>query len=260
MPQMVMELLRKMWETRWIPLIAFVFCILIVNIFYTTARLIFPAKINYILNPFVFLIIYGTIIFAWYKNYKLPKNTKNKIGIAFSVICENNFERNRWGSDIFEQLKLSLEGLEIQNKNKSPFCNDRNLRLAMKEILHAKSKSNPAYLLSRAFIYAYKGSIDKADKIYEEILSPQYNSDTINILQIEIFIQNVLHEEPNKTELYYCLGLINFKIKEDYKLAIKNFNKFVINVEGKIESSNPILIEKAKSYIISCQKKESHLV
>jgi len=45
--------------------------------------------------------------------------------------------------------------------------------------------------------------------------------------QIEEFMCWLLEEEPQKYQLHYCLGFINWKIKGDKAQAIKDFEIFL---------------------------------
>jgi len=43
----------------------------------------------------------------------------------------------------------------------------------------------------------------------------------------EEFIHDILKLEPDKYQLRFCLGLINFFAKEDMNLAAEDFNRFL---------------------------------
>jgi len=46
-------------------------------------------------------------------------------------------------------------------------------------------------------------------------------------IQTEEFIQEILEQEPSKTQLHFCLGLINFYAKEDYGAAERDLARFL---------------------------------
>jgi hypothetical protein len=48
--------------------------------------------------------------------------------------------------------------------------------------------------------------------------------------EVEDFILWVLEEEPDKVQLYYCLGLLNELFKEDHRQAIQDYNQFLNKV------------------------------
>ncbi len=45
-------------------------------------------------------------------------------------------------------------------------------------------------------------------------------------LQCEEFINEILAREPDKEQLYFCLGLINYNVKRDYSAAIRDLERF----------------------------------
>ncbi|MBY0545202.1 MAG: hypothetical protein K2Q14_06625 [Gammaproteobacteria bacterium] len=109
------------------------------------------------------------------------------------------------------------------------YFHKEQMRLALIEINKALRKNEPGPHLSRAFIYAYSGkNLDKVYQEYEKALKYSMDKDIGNIiLDVEIFIQNVIDKEPDKVELWYCLGIINLKFKDDKELMKENFNKFI---------------------------------
>ena len=50
-------------------------------------------------------------------------------------------------------------------------------------------------------------------------------------IQSEEFIHIVLDQEPERPWLWFCLGLINFRGKEDLLAAYRDFNKFLAAVD-----------------------------
>lgn len=86
-------------------------------------------------------------------------------------------------------------------------------------------------MYSEAFLNAYDGDLDSAYKMYRRAFdAPLQNSNTP--MDCEIFIQNILEEEPNRYWLYFCLGLINFREKRDLQLAREHFSSFLTIVEA----------------------------
>jgi hypothetical protein len=51
-------------------------------------------------------------------------------------------------------------------------------------------------------------------------------------LEIEEFISWILSLEPDKTQLHFCLGLINYFGLEEYKHARTDFEKFLNHAEN----------------------------
>ena len=77
---------------------------------------------------------------------------------------------------------------------------------------------------------AYEGDLQAAYKKYRKAFEiPLPN--LIVPLQVEEFIQIVIDEEPERKDLYYCLGLVNYRSKRDLDVATRDFQKFLDSTE-----------------------------
>ncbi|MDD2913908.1 MAG: hypothetical protein PHP70_01180 [Gallionella sp.] len=133
--------------------------------------------------------------------------------------------------------------LEVDNwLNKiEPQCQDRGVAItlcAITKFLIARSPDESIKLLKKlkhedgriwqcnmAFLYAYKGNLKQAARHYRRASICNFELD--NLYQIEEFICWMLEQEPSKYELYFCLGFVNWLIKEDMVLALEYFTKFI---------------------------------
>lgn len=122
-----------------------------------------------------------------------------------------------------------------------PACKDRDTALNLRAITlflirrsvdeaigllkKVRDDGNRIWQCNMAFLYAYKGNLKQAIRHYRHASKCNFEQD--NFYQIEDFINWILEQEPTKYQLYYCLGFINWKIKEDRVLALENFNKFL---------------------------------
>jgi tetratricopeptide (TPR) repeat protein len=77
-----------------------------------------------------------------------------------------------------------------------------------------------------AFLYAFVGKLEEAHKTYKRAFSGVIGS-LETLLNIEVFIERALTKYPDKIQLYYCLGMINLFVKEDFDLAKENFEMFI---------------------------------
>lgn len=115
-----------------------------------------------------------------------------------------------------------------------------------------KSEPNqPHWKYSLAFLAAYQGKLDNAYKLYRNA----FNDDESNELPVEIeeFIAWIVEVEPDKYQLHYCLGLINFKKKKDFARANADFSLFIENADAKlyekqIKAANKYISEMANYY------------
>ncbi|MHB1301491.1 MAG: hypothetical protein ACYCY8_11585 [Burkholderiales bacterium] len=103
-----------------------------------------------------------------------------------------------------------------------------NIDEAISLIKAIKATGQPHWHLNLAFLLAYKGQFNNAIRHYR--LAAELPDIPPEILaQIEDFIVWVLTQEPQKYQLYYCLGYFNWKIKGDFAGATKDFECFLAN-------------------------------
>jgi hypothetical protein len=106
------------------------------------------------------------------------------------------------------------------------FVKDRNVDKALNELRRVQYKPDDTWRYSEAFLYAYKRDMDRAIRSYKKafksgVVAPHIPEES------EEFIFDVLSVEPEKYQLWFCLGLINFFAKEDFKLAKDDFETFL---------------------------------
>ncbi|MBI3355550.1 MAG: hypothetical protein HY038_02030, partial [Nitrospirae bacterium] len=131
------------------------------------------------------------------------------------------------------------------------FLSFRDIESARKEIKKAKNSRDAAWLWSSAFLDAYDGRLEEAHKTYQRAFRNLVSDDTA--LQVETFIVDVLTFEPDKVQLWYCLGMINYFYKEDQQSARRDFQKFCEQAEptGIFTRS----VEFAKKYLVEIESK-----
>lgn len=105
------------------------------------------------------------------------------------------------------------------------FLKDRDIDGAKQEIRRARNERNVAWQYSEAFLTAYEGRLEEAHKTYKRAFKGIVLEETP--LDVEEFIVDVLSREPEKVQLWYCLGMINYFLKGDLQAGQKDFSKFV---------------------------------
>ncbi len=105
------------------------------------------------------------------------------------------------------------------------FVNKRDINKSIRILKNCQGIHDATWRYSLAFLYAYRGEVKKARRIYDQAFRSYCNPESI--LQTEEFILWVLDKEPDKIQLHYFLGLINWKGKEDLETAKNDFNKFL---------------------------------
>ena len=83
---------------------------------------------------------------------------------------------------------------------------------AEEEVNACRGNKDAVYWYNKAFIDGYKGNLDECYKAYSKAFNEPLLDPTIPN-QCEEFIQIVLEKKPDKSWLYFCLGLINLRAK-----------------------------------------------
>lgn len=96
-------------------------------------------------------------------------------------------------------------------------------------VLKKCSNNNHDYTwaYNKAFLHTFEAEFDDAYKLYRMLADKPAVINAAN--QCEIFIINYLEKNPDKYQLFYALGMIYYKIKQDYVLALDAFDMFIIN-------------------------------
>ncbi len=99
------------------------------------------------------------------------------------------------------------------------------------ELRDAKVK-DPLWRTSFAFLLAYDDQLQQARQQYR-ILQESNRLNPATVLEIEVFIQYALEDEPDKIQLHFCLALINDLFKHDCGRAIDEYQLFVQKASSK---------------------------
>ena len=115
-----------------------------------------------------------------------------------------------------------------------------------REILQAcNSTEDATWKYGMAFLHAYDRDLGQAYRWYMRAFDSPLSDPSVP-LQSEAFIQNVLDEEPDRQWLTFCLGLINYRAKEDYDAAKRDFDLFTDN---PLHSDLPDQLRAARNWI-----------
>ena len=162
------------------------------------------------------------------------------------------WRRNR-GLDSLNRIKFFLDKLESLSRNDYTghllrgiwhFVANRDIPAAKREVRKCRYVKDATWCYSYAFLCAYEGNMVEAIKYYR--LAIKYNCETNVPFEIEEFIVWVLELEPDKVQLHFCLGFVNYRGKGDKLQALRDFEKFIeITPNGKFIEAQGI----AESYI-----------
>jgi len=161
-----------------------------------------------------------------------------------------------------DEMKANLDNIQSK-RNYHYGCNlflsiyyfykEKNIDKAISILRKCKKENDPLWRYNLAFIYSYIADMKRASQYYWTAF--KYMQFPLNkILEIEEFIYWVLQDEPDKIQLHYCLGLINFSAKRDYSRALLDFERFLSNVNVE---DFPSQVAKANEYIQSCRERIS---
>ena len=109
------------------------------------------------------------------------------------------------------------------------FIKNRNTQLSKSFLRKCKNEEDIMWRFNLAFIHAYEGDMKSASQQYW-IAFKGKSIPQEKLLEIEEFISWILELEPDKVQLYYCLGVINYYAKEDKIRSLKDFEKFLEEV------------------------------
>lgn len=129
----------------------------------------------------------------------------------------------------FDQRSTSI--VVLHAKAIYAFIKNRNVNDAIKLIKSCPNSSRGAvWHVNLAFLFAYKGNLRQSLQHYRNAEKLKIEILTLN--QTEAFTTHILSIEPDKAQLYFCLGYINWKIKGDSLQAISDYRQFVDNVDA----------------------------
>jgi hypothetical protein len=111
------------------------------------------------------------------------------------------------------------------------FVHHRDVKGAVAILKKCKGVPEGTWLYNLAFLHAYMGDLKKAVQRYRNAIGLPVEPAVA--AAIEEFICWVLEEEPQKYQLHYCLGFINWKIKGDTGQAKEDFETFLVRGNDK---------------------------
>lgn len=147
----------------------------------------------------------------------------------------NSFSRER-----LEAIEAVLHDLDAYYPDYYPgllqgaicdFLLRRDVKAAHAKIDRAGSLQVPdgTWRFSKAFLRGYEGDLKGAYNEYRSAMALPFGGDIP--LQAEAFIHHIIEEEPERVHLYFCLGLINHRIKGDLAAARRDFDSLLSSTD-----------------------------
>lgn len=107
----------------------------------------------------------------------------------------------------------------------------RNIEEAIKFLKQCpRSNVDGVWHMNVAFLEAYRGNLKKSSQHYRNAINLTILNETLQ--QVENFIVYILSVEPERYQLYFSLGYINYKIKCDNIKALEDYKSFLSHVEA----------------------------
>ena len=138
----------------------------------------------------------------------------------------------------------------ILAKSIAEFILRRNISHAKSILSKCKKIADSTWRYNLAFLFCYESNLAMAHQEYRFAFKQINNNVTIPI-QCEEFIQEILLKEPDKQQLYFALGLINYNSKKDYTAAKQDFETFLLT---KWAVNNPNEKELSLKLIRRCEQ------
>ena len=175
---------------------------------------------------------------------KLRQRLPTRIGDVYKAKLAFLYRQYMLGRD--EGLLEELEQLAVRilqydpaypgahlNRAICAFMLRRDTAEAMAHVDKCRGLPDPVWRYSEAFLLAYQGDLAAASGAYKQAFARTLSDPTVPV-QTEEFIQIVLDKEPDKVQLYFCLGLLNLKLKEDDAAARRDFEQFLARTEASM--------------------------
>lgn len=121
----------------------------------------------------------------------------------------------------------------------------RDVAAAIKEIKKCRTTGDGTWRYNYAFLLAYSGNLMKARRMYETAFHGYCARQDVP-MQAEDFMLWILDLEPNKIQIHFCLGLVNWRAKGDLKLAMHHFQEFIQKADS---NAYPEPLRLAKAYV-----------
>jgi hypothetical protein len=143
------------------------------------------------------------------------------------------WDRTRDKSELAQHERYVDRMLELQPGNQfallgkaiAAFVLRREVAVAQSYVNKCRSSTDATWRYSEAFLQLYRGRLDRARAAYRAAAKSP-TDELSDYLQSEVFLQEVLDEEPEKIQLLFGLAVINLIIKGDRVAAERDAKRF----------------------------------
>lgn len=153
----------------------------------------------------------------------------------------------RWRDEGFDEGELENMGAALEEVNHASrpalvfkaihlFLASRDTHGARNLLYQIKkSARDGVWEYNQGFLFAYDGNLKKARKHFIRGAHERIPLRKI-IAELELFICWVIEQEPDRHQLHFALGLLNWHLKGDFSRAIQDFQEFLdLSEQGRFD-------------------------
>lgn len=192
-----------------------------------------PPHLQSIRNKVPLILSNEKVALARY--YFLKGNMAESVRYLNESLNDNNQNYSAW-------LLKAIQDFKIENSPDE----------ALKSIKKAEDNSGGRgeWRYSKSFLLFWRERYKDALAKCEKISKSSYTGEEITLSEVENFNLDLL-KNHKKPQLYFWLGYLNFKKKQNYPKALEYFEKF----ESEADSSMSELKQKSSAYLIEIKNK-----
>lgn len=182
---------------------------------------------------------------------KLRQRIPTRIWELYEARATVHYERWANSHDQYEIERMGplLEKIDHEKFNRTStfylnaiyaFLHDNNVAGALGWLNRCGAQYRDAvWQLNVAFLVAYGGDLKTATRHYRKAIAQEMNPDLIS--KIEDFVLYVATANPDKYQLFFCLGFFNWQVKGDTVQAAKDFGAFLASrLPGQYEAESKL--------------------
>jgi len=191
--------------------------------------------------------------------------------LADAYLCQSRRMHLEWRLTRREDILDSMKEYAIKLKRLRPktdasylalaiwhFVRHRDIASAIREVRTCETlKLNSVDArYSLAFLHAYQGDLRRAEAEY--LVAFRASRGHATPFEVEEFMEWLLTSEPDKFQVYYCLGLINMHVKGDVSSAMNDFEKFIVRAEPQGAFADAVA--RARAHVKKLQEQAAQAV
>lgn len=105
------------------------------------------------------------------------------------------------------------------------FVVENDIRKARNILEKWSGSSDASWAFSLAFLHAFEGNLSRASHYYKIAFRRTTNSSVM--LEVEEFLEWVLDQNPDKVQLHYLIGMMQFFERDELEMGKSHFRKFL---------------------------------